>query len=171
MPAKMDLVITAVTKHVLAAALRGDTTGPAPDVASLVGAGLVIRDPVTGNTRLTVGPEQLAVQSVDVRDDVLLTANQFLLADNLPELGTKAAAPPLDLTGTEIKVHVLDAAPDQGTNVWVYIEGGPQPIVQQVLIAKGLKDGSEPLLLAAATYRALVLAPGVEAKYIEITVA
>lgn len=170
MAGKMDVLIVPSTGHILAAATRGDPSGPAPDVAALVGSGLLFRDPVTGATQLTLAAQHLAVQSIDERDDVLLSARRFVLEDNLPELGDQPAAAPLTLNGATISVGIPAPAPEGGEIVWVYIEGGPQPIVQRVEVPHTATTGSEPLLLPPGTYRALVLAPGCESLVVERTV-
>ena len=170
MAAKMDLLVAPSTGHILAAALRNNTAGPTPDAAALVGAGLLLRDPENGDTLITLPPEHLAVQSVDLRDDVLLTARNFELVDNLPELKNELVATALALDGTNITVTVDDPAPEGGTIVWVYIEGGVQPIVQKVEIAKTLTTASEPLALPPGDYRALVLPPGYRLEIVEISV-
>ena len=66
----------------------------------------------------------------------------------------------LDLNGTTITVNLAVAAPAGGSVVWVYIEGGAQPIVQRVQVAQTSTVGTDPLLLPPGSYRALVLAPG-----------
>jgi hypothetical protein len=167
----MDLLIAGSTGHVLAAALRNNTAGAQPDAASLVGSGLLLRDPDTGNTQITLPAEHLAVQSVDERDDVLLTARHFQLVDKLPELKDElAVATPLDLDGTQITVAVDDPAPEGGLTVWVYIEGGMQAVVHNIEIAETLSTANEPLALAPGDYRALMLAPGYRMHIAEITV-
>jgi hypothetical protein len=170
MAAKMDVLIVPSTGHILAAATRGDANGPAPDAAALVGSGLLFRDPVTGATQLTLPAQHLAVQSIDERDDVLLSARRFVLVGDLPELGDTPAAAPLTLSGSTIGVGIPTAAAQGGEIVWVYIEGGPQPIVQRVEVAQAATTGIEPLLLPPGTYRALVLAPGCESVVVEQTV-
>jgi hypothetical protein len=171
MAGKMDVLIVPSTGHILAAATRGDPSGPAPDVAAFVGSGLLFRDPATGATQLTLAAQHLTVQTIDERDDVLLSARRFVLVDNLPELGDAPAIAPLTLNGSTIAVAIPAVAPEGGEVVWVYIEGGPQPIVQRVEVPEFVATGSEPLLLPPGTYRALVLAPGCESVVLERTVA
>ncbi len=171
MPAKLDLLvvpgptvspaIAPTAAHVLAAFLRGDAAGPVPDLPSLVGEGLLIRDPATGVTQLTLAPQYLALRSIDLRDDVLMTPRQFVLIDNLPEIGAEPAAAPVTLTGTTITVALNEPAPSGGSIVWVYIEGGPQPVVHRIEVpaSQTVPAGPDPLMLSPGPYRMLVLAP------------
>jgi hypothetical protein len=107
---------------------------------------------------------------VDLRDDVLLVARNFVLVDGLPEEGDEPAANPVSLNGANITVSIPVTAPEGGAMVWVYIEGPPQPIVHRVQVPELTLTGSEPLPLPAGDYRALALAPGVRARVVEITV-
>ena len=182
MPAKLDLLVVPgptvspasapAACHILAACLRGDAAGPLPEVSSLVGTGLLIRDAETGVTQLTVAPQYLAIRSVDLRDDVLMTPLQFVLVDNLPEIGAEPAAAPLTLTGTTISVTLNVAAPAGGATVWVYIEGGQQPIVHRIEVpaSSTVPANPEPLMLSPGTYRALVLAPEHRPIVVETTI-
>ncbi len=113
--------------------------------------------PPTGDTRIALPPERLLVTSIDLREDVLMTARRFALVNDLPEvppgqLGAAAVA----LAGGKVTVTVPVAATSD-LEAWVYIDGGVQPVVQQVTIAKTAASGAEPLSLAAGNYRALVL--------------
>ncbi len=164
MAAKMDVITFNATGHVMAAAVRQDTGGGSPSAAALVGTGLLLRDPATGDTRIALPPERLLVTSIDLREDVLMTARRFALVNDLPEvppgqLGAAAVA----LAGGKVTVTVPVAATSD-LGAWVYIDGGVQPVVQQVTILKTATSGAEPLSLAAGNYRALVLVPGYEAK-------
>lgn len=170
MASKMDLIIAGPARHVLAAGVRQDVSGPQPDAAALVGDGLMMRDAVSGVTLLTVSAEHLSVQAVDLRDDVLMMAREFLLLDNLPEKGAAAAAVPVALNGSTIVVNIPAAAPQGGANVWVYISGAAQPIVQQLQVPEATTTKSEPLALASGTYWALVLAPGCKAEIVKATI-
>jgi hypothetical protein len=173
MAAKMEILFVPSTEHILAAAVRGNIAGAPPSAASLVGAGLLFRNPASGDTLITLPAEHLAVQSIDRRDDVLLTARRFVLVDGLPELASAPAATPpgpLQLNGTTITVNLAVAAPAGGSVVWVYIEGAAQPIVQRVQVPQASTVGTDPLLLPPGSYRALVLAPGHEPVALQETV-
>lgn len=170
MASKMDLIIAGPARHVLAAGVRQDVSGPQPDAAALVGDGLMIRDPVSGVTLLTVLAEHLVVQSVDLRDDVLMMAREFILVENLPEQGTAGAAVPVALNGSTIVVNIPTQAPEGGAKVWVYVSGAAQPIVHQLQIPKLATTASEPLVLASGIYWALVLAPGCKAEIVKATI-
>jgi hypothetical protein len=115
----------------------------------------------------------MVVQSVDLRDDVLLSARSFQLVDNLPELKNPfdpvTNPDPLELDGVDITVTVDDNVTDP-LGVWVYIEGGAQPIVQKVEIPTPSNTANEPLALPPGSYRALMLAPGYRMHIAEITV-
>lgn len=162
MAEKMDLIVAGPDFHVLAAALRHNTAGAAPVVADLVGDGLKLRDPTSGDTIVSVPAEELKPAQVDLREDVLLTAHNFTLVETLPEEGAVPHANPIQLDGATITAN-LPAVAAQGANVWAYIEGGPQPIVHKLAIAAGASTVSEPLQLPNGNYRALVLATGVRA--------
>lgn len=170
MASKMDLIIAGPARHVLAAGVRQDVSGPQPDAAALVGDGLMIRDAVSGEMLLTVSAEHLAVQSVDLRDDVLMMAREFFLVENLPEQGVAGAAVPVALNGSTIVVNIPSAAPVGGTKVWVYVSGAAQPIVHQLQVLEAATTASEPLVLASGDYCALVLAPGCRAEIVETTI-
>lgn len=162
MAEKMDLIVAGPDRHILAAALRHNKAGADPAVTDLVGDGLRLRDPVIGDIIVAVPAEELALVQVDLREDVLLTARNFALVDNLPEEGVKPHTDAIKLNGTHITVKLPAAAP-QGAKVWAFIEGGPQPIVHKLSIASNADTSSEPLQLPSGTYRALVLATGVRA--------
>jgi hypothetical protein len=170
MAAKMDLILAGPADHVLAAVVRTDTSGPQPTAAGLVGEGLPIRDPETGNAIVTVAPEHLKIQAVDLRDDILMTAPAYVIDNGLPEMGANPAGAPVALSGTAVTVTVPVAAPQSGINVWVYIERVPQPIVQVVRIPSGLVTANEPLQLQSGSYGVVVLAPGVRAVIARIVV-
>ena len=127
-----------------------------------MGDGLRLRDVKTGDTVVTVPADQLSVVQADLRDDVLLTARNFALVDNLPEESAQPHATPIALNGSTITVN-LPTAPAEGANVWAFIEGGPQPIVHKLTVAAGASASTEPLQLPSGSYRALVLATGVRA--------
>lgn len=162
MAEKMDLIVAGPDRHVLAVALRHNKAGADPAVADLVGDGLRLRDPETGETIVTIPAEELALVQADLREDVLLTAHNFALVDNLPEDGAPPHANPIQLDGATITVNLPAAAPD-GAKVWAFIEGGPQPIVHRLEIAAGGSTSAEALQLPNASYRALILATGVRA--------
>ena len=170
MASKMDLIIAGPARHILAAGIRQNMSGPQPDAAALVGEGLIIRDAKSGETQLTVSAANLSVQSVDLRDDVLMMAREFLLVESLPEKGAAAVGTPVVLDGSTIVVNIPTAAPEGGATVWVYIAGGVQPIVHQVQVPKAAMTASEPLVLARGTYCALVLAPGCKAVIVPATI-
>jgi hypothetical protein len=159
---KMDLIVAGPDRHVLAAAVRYNKAGGEPTVIDLVGDGLRLRDVKTGDTVVTVPADQLSVVQADLRDDVLLTARNFALVDNLPEESAQPHATPIALNGSTITVN-LPTAPAEGANVWAFIEGGPQPIVHKLTVAAGASASTEPLQLPSGSYRALVLATGVRA--------
>jgi hypothetical protein len=163
----MDLIIAGPAGHILAAGVRQDKSGPQPDATALVGDGLMIRDAASGDTLLTVSAAHLSVQSVDLRDDVLMTARDFVLIDNLPEKGAAPAASPVKLNGSTIDVTIPASAPQGGTNVWVYIGGAAQPIVHQLRVVEAAATASEPLPLPSGDYWALVLAPGCRAAIVK----
>ena len=91
---KMDLIVAGPDRHVLAAAVRYNKAGGEPTVIDLVGDGLRLRDVKTGDTVVTVPADQLSVVQADLRDDVLLTARNFALVDNLPEESAQPHAKP-----------------------------------------------------------------------------
>ncbi|HVO01302.1 MAG TPA: hypothetical protein VMT54_03830 [Candidatus Cybelea sp.] len=161
MAAKMDVITFTATGHVMAADVRQDTGGGSPDAATLVGTGLLLRDPFTGDTRITLPPDRLSVTSIDLREDVLMTAQRFAIVDGLPEVPAGNGLPAVALAGGQVRVTLPggDLAADD-LETWVYIDGGVQPVVQQVGIAKAANSGAEPLSLTAGNYRALVLVPG-----------
>lgn len=159
---KMDLIVAGPDRHILAVALRHNKAGADPAVADMVGDGLRLRDPVTGETIVAVPAEELSLAQADLREDVLLTALNFALVDNLPEDGAPPHASPIQLDGATITVNLPAAAPN-GAKVWAFIEGGPQPIVHRLEIASGGSTSSEALQLPNGSYRALVLATGVRA--------
>lgn len=158
----MDLIVAGPDRHILAVALRHNKAGADPAVADLVGDGLRLRDPATGDTIVTVPAGELALAQADLREDVLLTAQNFALVDNLPEDGASPHANPIQLDGATITVNLPAVAP-QGAKVWAFIEGGPQAIVHRLEIASGGSVSTEPLQLPNGSYRALVLATGVRA--------
>jgi hypothetical protein len=163
MASKMDLIVAGPDRHVLAAAVRHNTGSRPLAVADLVGSGLHLRDGSSGDVLVSIPPEQLDLAEADLRDDVLLTARQFVMAENLPEEGI-APSGPIQLDGVKITASVPAAITvNASANVWAYIEGGPQPIVHRLTIDKGLTTASEPLHLPAGVYRVLVLATGVRA--------
>ena len=170
MASKMDLILAGPAGHILAAGTRQDLKGPQPDAAALVGDGLRIRDPVSGETRLSVVAAQLSVSTIDLREDVVMMAPRFILVDGLPEEGANPAATPAAFNGTTVTVNLPVADPNNETTVWVYVDGGPQPIVQKVQVAKGLTTKAEPLVLASGDYTALVLTPGCRAAIVETTI-
>jgi hypothetical protein len=168
MAALMDLIVAGPENHILAAAVRRDVTGAAPDAKALVGDGLPIRNAATGDTLVEIVADQLKVQSADLRDDVLMDARGFVIDNGLPEPGGLPAATPVVLNGTNITVNLPIAAPSSGATVWVYIQGGQQPIVHQVQVAAGL-TATEPLPLPPGPYGVLVLAPKVRAYATTVT--
>lgn len=168
MAGKMDLITFAATGHVLAAAVRQDTSGAQPDAAALVGDGLLLRDPASGDIRVTLPPVYLAVQSADLREDVLLTARRFQMMDNLPEVAPATlGAAPVTLTANKVTV-TLPANAQSDLAAWVYIDGGAQPVVQQVQIPSGSPSNFETLSLPAGSYHALVLVPGYEPALLDV---
>jgi hypothetical protein len=162
MAEKMDLIVAGPDRHVLAAALRHNKAGGDPTASDLVGDGLRLRDPETGDTIVTVPAEELSLVQADLREDVLLTARNFALVDNLPEESASPHGTPITLSGSTITVN-LPAPATEDTNVWAFIEGGPQPIVHKLTVAATTSTSSEPLQLPSGSYRALVLATGVRA--------
>jgi len=168
MAALMDLIVAGPENHVLAAAVRRDGSGAAPDARALVGDGLPIRNPATGDTLVTVLAEQLKVQSADLRDDLLMDARGFVIDNGLPEPGVAPAGTPVQLNGTTITVTLPYSAPSSGATVWVYIAGGQQPIVHQIQVTSAF-SASEPLPLPPGPYGILVLAPKVRAAVATIT--
>lgn len=170
MASKMDLIVAGPAGHILAAGARQDMSGPQPDAAALVGDGLMIRSPASGGTQLTVVAAHLRVQSVDLRDDVLLSARDFVLTENLPEKGAAPAAVPVALNGATVTVNLPGFAPLGGTRVWVYIGGAAQPIVHQLLVPQGANTIFEPLALPRGEYCALALAPGLSAAIVPISI-
>ena len=54
MAAKMDLIVAGPANHVLAVAVRQDSSVSLADATALVGEGLPIFDPATGDTIVTV---------------------------------------------------------------------------------------------------------------------
>jgi hypothetical protein len=167
----MDMIMAGPGGHILAAAMRQDSSGPQPDAAALVGDGLMIRDPVSGDTLLTVASAHLSAQwTDDVRDDVLMSARDFLLSDGLPEKGGDPHVTPVVLNGSTITVNIPVGNPASVSTVWVYVEGAAQPIVQQVQIDKSAVMAVEQLVLASGNYCALVLAPGRTAAIVKATI-
>lgn len=160
--AQMDLIVAGPEKHILAVAVRRDVTGAAPDAAALVGEGLPIFNPATGDTVVTVAAEHLSVETVDLRDDVLMEPYGFVMEDGLPEPSGAAHGTPVVLNGSSITVNLLNNVPADGATVWVYIHGTQQPIIHQVEVASG-NTATEPLLLPPGPYGILVLAPKVRA--------
>lgn len=169
MAEKMDLIVAGPASHVLAVVLRQDMAGPTPDAALLVGSGLPLRDGQTGDVQLRIVPEHLKVATVDRREDVMLTPRLFSLVEALPEEGAAPHANPLALNGATITAN-LPAAAAIDTPVWVYIEGAAQPIVQQLQVPSGSAAATEPLQLPSGAYAALVLAAGVRAALVSVTV-
>jgi hypothetical protein len=169
MAAKMDLIVAGPANHVLAVAVRQDSSGTAPDATALVGEGLPIYDAATGDRIVTVLAEQLAVQSADLRDDVLMAARGFVIDNGLPEPGGNPAATPVQLDGTNITVNLPVAASSSGDTVWVYIQGAQQPIIHQVQVISST-TATEPLPLPPGPYGVLVLAPKVRGVVQKITV-
>ena len=106
MAEKMDLIVAGPDFHVLAAALRHNTAGAAPVVADLVGDGLKLRDPTSGDTIVSVPAEELKPAQVDLREDVLLTAHNFTLVETLPEEGAVPHANPIQLDGATITANL-----------------------------------------------------------------
>ncbi|WP_419694226.1 hypothetical protein ACN2CC_26470 [Mesorhizobium muleiense] len=170
MASKMDLIMAGAAGHILAAGVRQDMAGPQPGAAALVGDALMMRDPVSGNTLLNVASAHLSVQAVDLRDDVLMTARDFILVDSLPEKGADPHATPVQLDGATITVNLPSAAPEGGATVWVYVEGAPQPIIHQVEVLETSTSANEPLVLPSGDYCALVLAPGCRAAIVETSI-
>ena len=162
MAALMDLIVAGPENHILAVAVRHDGSGAAPDARALVGDGLPIFHPATGDTVVTVAAEQLRVETLDLRDDVLMEPYGFIIEDGLPEPSGAAHATPVVLNGTNITVNLLNNVPADGATVWVYIHGTQQPIIHQVEVASG-NTATEPLLLPPGPYGILVLAPKVRA--------
>jgi hypothetical protein len=171
MASKMDLIVAGPDRHVLAAAIRHNQGSGPPAIVDLVGTGLRLRDGSSGDILVSIPPEQLALAEADLRDDVLLTARQFVMAENLPEEGIAPAASQVQLNGSQITASVPAAITvTANANVWAYIEGGPQPIVHRLTIDKSMTTASEPLHLPAGQYRVLVLATGVRAALVNETV-
>lgn len=172
MATTMDLITFAQSEHILAAFTRQDSSGPQPDAADLVGDGLLLRDPVSGDTLVTLPADQLAVKTVDLREDVLLTARRFSLRDNLPEQDPQPGPNPVQLDGMLVTVVSPNPAP-RDLEAWVYIEGsaGLEPILHKVEIAETTLQGSENLMLPPGDYRVLALLPGYQPALVRLNVA
>lgn len=153
----MHLVVHAETGHVLAAGLTLENGTPAADPDSLIGEALLIRDPDSGQIEQTVSGDHLQVQTMAAREDVLMTAREFILVDGLPEASNDE--PTVNLTGTQIIITLVTAAPLDET-VWVQIEGDNlvDPVVHRVNIPETLVSGQETLQLPSGQYRVLMLA-------------
>lgn len=164
MDQEMDLIVFSETGHVLAGATRTQTAGPAPDIGSYVGDGLLLRDPQSGAQLMSIDPSLLSIETLSRRDDVLMTARHFQLIDGLPESqGELGVAVPVTLDGIEITVTVPNVATTlQPVDCVVVVQGsaGGDPIVQRLRVEQGDTSSTESMPLPGDDYAYLLLIPG-----------
>jgi len=164
MDQKMDLIVFSETGHVMAGATRTQTVGPAPEIESYVGAGLLLRDPQSGARLMSIAPSLLSIEILSRRDAVLMTARHFQLIDGLPESqGELGVAVPVTLDGTDITITVPNGATTlQPVDCVVVVQGsaGGDPIVQRLRVEQGDTSSTEAMPLTGGDYAYLLLVPG-----------
>jgi hypothetical protein len=167
---KMSLIVYGATGHVLGAFTRAGDPEGAVTAEQVVGDGLLVRDPDTGETLLTVAPQHLEVKSVDRRDDVILAYRDYVLEDNVPVETLSTTGVVTYVAPSTLKITLPSAAP-RDLKAWVQIEDGmPQPIVTPVDIVKGDTVGSAVVTLTPGDYNVLALVPGFRTLIFVLTV-
>jgi hypothetical protein len=160
---KMTLIEFKRTQHVLAAVTKhGDPEGTlAP--SELVGNGLSLRDPASGNPRLTIEPQELKVEVVDRIDQVLLAPQRYAVINGVVEEQIPLTSDPIiTFDGTNIQLQLPTNGP---LDVWVQVDGPPASSIRLVRALKIPNDTTnqtdpESMPLLAGAYFILVLAPG-----------
>ena len=161
MTGSMTLVIHKDTKHALAVATKAANPDENPAAADLVGDGLLIRDPTTGQTLLQVAADDLEAIVTDADGSVLVAPRHFEFdndtASELPALNN----PLIGLNGTQVTVN-LNANVTQETDVPVYILGGQMAVTEKVTVTipANNQQGSGAATLGNGAYHALALPPG-----------
>ena len=167
----MSLIVFEKTGHVLGAFTR--TADPEGTVTAedVVGDGLALRDPDTGDDLVSVQPQHLTVQTIDRRDDVIVSHRSYVLEDGVAtERSALAAATALQYGGSTLTL-TLPNAPSEDIEAWVQIEDDQsQPVVLSVEIFSSGTQGTASLTLTPGDYGVLVLVPGYRALVGSLTV-
>lgn len=176
MTEKLHVVVHKTTNHILASATGPDEAGTAPDTASLFGESLLIRDPVSGETQITVDDVHLKAEEIDFREDILFTPGRFVIVDGLPEHKEEFGddGKTLDVTRTEITVtRPVVAPPVEALVFWLQLESDQlnAPITQIINLEKDKFTTTESTVLPPGNYRILMLGPHSRATVIEKNVA
>ena len=160
MSQKMIVLTFAATGHVLGAVTRAGQPETLPKPVDIVGDGLLVRDPDTGQLEIHVAPERLSSVLVDRADHVLVNPKTYAIENGLVEEQPALPADPLTLDGTSIDIDV-GAAVSEDTDVWVQIESDAllNPLIRLLQIPESDQKVSEALTLPAGDYSALVMIP------------
>jgi hypothetical protein len=168
----MSVIHVDKTGHVLCAFTRTSDPESEPDVETVVGSALPLRDPETGDELLSLSVDLLKATNVDLNDSVLLVPRNYVLVDKVPQEGTTLTnAPTYDPATKELKV-ALNGPVTESVTVTVYVEGGAAqglPPLSVDIVAPA-SDGVATVTLAAGDYHVLALAPGYRASLTELTV-
>ena len=174
MTEKLHVVIHQTTNHILASATGPGEAGTQPDLESLYGESLLLREPVSGDTHITVDAEYLTSKDVDFREDILFTPTRFVIVDSLPEhkdeFGNDGTV--LALTRTDITITLPAITPDPLT-FWLQLESDQltDPITRVINVQKDQNSATESEVLPPGDYRVLMLGPDSRATILGMNVA
>lgn len=162
---KMTLIVFAETGHVLGAASRMADPEGERTAEQLVGDGLELRDPETGDLLLTVPAQHLEAKIVDRIQQTLLAPYDYVLEGEMAEQKEELATPvTLDISENEAKVDV-PVPVLQPTKAWLLVgKPGDDPVLTSAEISG--TSGSASLNISAGKYRVLALIPGYR-RYLE----
>lgn len=160
--AKMSLIVFGETGHVLGVFTRTADPEGATTAEQVVGDGLVLREPGSGDPRVRVREQHLKVETIDHRDEVILSHGDYVFEDGVPMERAEISGGggvAYDRTTKTLTVTVTNSLAEDG-EAWVQIENDQdEPIVIPVEMAAGTNSGTSLATLAPGEYGVLVLAP------------
>ncbi|VTU20014.1 hypothetical protein H4CHR_00500 [Variovorax sp. PBS-H4] len=159
---KMNVVAFKSTSHVLGAATRNAQPDKPMTLDDLAANGIVVRDTANAGLQVLIGKEQLKMALVDYDTRLFYRPQLFAVTEDLQvEQQNEAALPAVALNGSTVSV-TLPALTLSDIQVFVHVTGGAltEPAVRAVPIAHNTTVGSAGLVLGAANYTVVILAPG-----------
>lgn len=159
---KMNVVAFKSTSHVLGAATRNAQADKAMTLDDVAANGIVVRDSANVGLHVLIGKEQLKMALVDYDTRLVYRPQLFAVTEDLRvEQQNDAAVPTVALDGITVSV-TLPALTLSDIQVFVHVTGGAltEPAVRAVPIVHNTTVGNAGLVLGAANYTVVILAPG-----------
>ena len=157
---KMTLIFVEKTGHALGVLTHAGNPEAKFEIRDLVGEGLPIRDPETGELWLTVETKWLKSDVFDLVGGALLEYDSYVVETNQPVFHSKLAPTEVKLETTGVTV-TSDQVIKKNEFVWVQVENSSGERIAQAQpgddLNKVVKIG---MALQPGDYRVLALVPG-----------